>query len=82
LFAFVIVLVLRLRLRNGGAKKRSQNVKHQHAISVRLLPADHGSTLVIARQTFAKIGHTDAADRRLRILAEQAAQLGDPCEAW
>ena len=28
---------------------------------VGLLHADHGSTLVIARQTFAKIGHTDAA---------------------
>jgi hypothetical protein len=49
---------------------------------VRLLTAAYGSTLVIACQTFAKIGHTDAADRQSRILPEQAAQPGERCEAW
>jgi len=54
LFAFVIV-VLKWR-RKEAVAERQTSTPPIFAISVRLLRAVYGSMLVIARQTFAKIG--------------------------
>jgi len=65
LFAFVVVayspLVVLKRWRKEAISERRQTSTPSIRDSVGLLHADHGSTLVIARQTFAKIGNMDAA---------------------
>jgi hypothetical protein len=52
--------------------RRTSDINPLFANTVRLLPADHGSTLVIVRQTFAKIGQA----RGLAFLAGCAPSLG------
>jgi len=63
LFASVIVVcsplaVLKWRRKEAIAERQTSTPLF--ANSVRLLPAGHGSALVIARQTFAKIGQARA----------------------
>jgi hypothetical protein len=71
LFAFVIVacsplVALKWRRKETIAERQTTPL---FAFSLRLLHADQESTLVIARQRFDNIGHTDAAAEAATVSA-------------